>query len=139
MTPIPIPGSDPAATAPAWSRILVLLVGLLLILSCGAHGILGWKMVRQALVDAGTPIDVVDTVRLGWHFGSVSMAAFGIIVLLAWSGMRGRPWPLRPGIVIACTYILFGIVAAIASLSLHFVFLFVIPGVLLLAGLGLRR
>lgn len=139
MTPNPPAALHDTGTAPGWQRILVLLVGCVFILSCGAHGFLGWKMVRQALVDAGTPIDVVDTVRLGWHFGSVSMAAFGIIVLHTWSGMRGRPWPVPPGIVIACTYILFGLIAAIVSLSLHFVFLFVTPGILLLVGLWPRR
>jgi hypothetical protein len=141
MTPIPLADADAAANpAPAWRRLLVFLVGLILVLSSGVHGILGWKMVHQALLDAGTPVDLVDTVRLGWHFGSVSMAAFGVIVILAWSGMRAAAWPLRPGLVIAAAYVLFGVAATIASgFSLHFIFLFALPGLLLLVGLSGRR
>lgn len=135
------PGVPPApATAPAWKRGLVLIVGLLFVLSCGAHGFLGWKMVHQALVDARTPVDLVDTLRIGWHFGSVSMAAFGIIVLLAWSGMGGRAWPVKPAVVVAATYLVFGVVATIATgFNPHFILLFALPGLLLFVGLSPRR
>ena len=141
MTPIPTIDSDAAAAAsPGWKRILVLLVGLLFVLSSGAHGLLGWKLVHQALLDARTPVDVIDTVRLGWHFGSVAMAAFGVIVLLAWNVMRGGGRPLLPATVVSITYILFGAAATIASgFSLHFVFLFVLPGIILFVGLSSRR
>lgn len=141
MTPIPTPDSDTATAAPpAWKRLLVLLIGLLFVLSSGAHGILGWRMVHQALLDARTPVDVIDTVRLGWHFGSVAMAAFGVIVLLAWNTMRGGGRPLLPATVVSAAYVLFGVGATIASgFSLHFVFLFALPGLILLVGLSSRR
>ena len=139
MTPIPMTDSD-AAAPPGWKRLLVLLVGLVFVLSSGAHGLLGWKMVHQALLDARTPVDVIDTVRLGWHFGSVAMAAFGVIVLLAWNAMRGGGRPLLPATVVSATYILFGVAATVASgFSLHFVFLFVLPGIILFVGLSSRR
>jgi len=140
MTPTPLPDAATRPDSPPWKRLLVLLTGLSFILSSGAHGILGWKMVHQALLDAGTPVDLVDTVRLGWHFGSAAMAAFGVIVLLEWSRMGGRSGLPRPGVVVAVTYVLFGAVATVASgFSLHFVFLFALPGIILYVGLLPRR
>ena len=128
--------------APAWKRWAVLLVGLLLLLSCFAHGILGWSMVRTALVDARTPIDLIDTLAIGWRFGSAAMAAFGVIVLVAWSGMRPprAAWGISPGLVIATTYILFGLGALVASrFDTHFLIFFLLPGLVLFTGLWRRR
>ena len=139
MTPLSPAEPGAASAVPAWRRYLVLLVGVILLASSGAHGFLGWKFVHQALLDAGTPVDLVDTLRFGWHLGSVAMAAFGVIVLITWSGMRGTPWSIPPGMVIALAYLVFGVCATIASRSLHFVFLFITPGLLLLAGLWPRR
>ncbi len=141
MTPIAVLDAELARPLPPlWKRLLVLFMGLLFFLSSGAHGILGWKMVHQALIDAGTPVDLVDTVRLGWHFGSVAMAAFGVIVLLEWQQMSGRSGLPRPGVVVAATYILFGAAATVVSgFSLHFVFLFALPGIILYVGLLSRR
>jgi len=140
MTPTTLPDAATRPQSPLWKRLLVLLTGLIFILSSGAHGILGWKMVHQALLDAGTPVDLVDTVRLGWHFGSVAMAAFGLIVLNEWSLMGGGGGLVRPGVVVAVTYILFGAASTLASgFSLHFVFLFALPGIILYVGLLPRR
>ena len=59
-----------------------LAVALLLLASAWAHGALGWPTFAEALAGASVGPDVVGGLAVGWYFGSVSMLAFGLVVLL---------------------------------------------------------
>ena len=87
--------------------------GVLLLLSAMAHGFAGWPTVRAELTGAGAGPDVIRGMAVGWLFGSVSMAVFGIIVL--WSGRswwRGQTVSPVPACVIGAAYALFGVARA---------------------------
>jgi hypothetical protein len=115
---------------------LIFIVGTIMVLSCFAHGILGWKAVGGALQAAGTPADLLTGVAVSWFLGSAAMGTFGAIVILG--GMRFRKGDrsamamLR---IIAAAYIVYGIGAYIATgYETHFLMLFIVPGLLLAAG-----
>lgn len=66
------------------------LVGItsdVIFLSAVAHAWLGWSALRRALPE-GTDPAVLGAVGVGWHFGSVSMATFGLLGLLSAIQMR---------------------------------------------------
>lgn len=86
---------------------------------------------RAALDDAGAGAPLVGALAAGWLFGSVSMLAFGCIVLSdGLDAARGRPVATRPLWIIAAAYLLFGIAALVArGANPHFL-LFVVTGLL---------
>jgi hypothetical protein len=106
----------------------------LILLSAVAHAWPGWIGLRQALQDHTDPA-VLGAVGIGWHFGSVAMATFGLLGLRSAALLRkgiieARSTPL----VIGAAYVLFGAAAMLATgLRPHFLF-FIAVGVLLLAG-----
>lgn len=73
---------------------LLLVTGILLILSAGAHALLGWPMVRGALQDFRVEDGLVQGVGIGWLYGSAAMLTFGALVLTVW-------WWTRTGRVAA--------------------------------------
>jgi F420-dependent oxidoreductase-like protein len=60
---------------------LGLLGGALLLASSLAHALLGWPQMRTGLRAGGADPELIAGLGVGWHFGSLSMAAFGAIVL----------------------------------------------------------
>jgi len=119
---------------------LGLLTGMVLLLSAAAHATLGWPAMRGALDATGAPEDLVGALAAGWYFGSVAMAVFGAIALLA-TLRSARAEDPAPGIVfaIATGYLSFGTVAFIVrGLNPHFL-LFVATGLLLAAFAYLSR
>ena len=124
MTPIP---DRP------WTRHLMIAVAALLLLSSGAHGVLGWKMLHAALVTAAAPDDIVRTVAIGWFLGSAAMVAFGLVVLVAWRRSRRRDGSgLHAAAIVAAVYFLFGLGAFLYSgFNTHFLLLFMVPAGLL--------
>jgi len=124
MTPIP---DRP------WTRHVMFVVAALLLLSSGAHGVLGWKMLHAALVDIAAPPDIVRTVAIGWFLGSAAMVAFGLVVLSAWRrARRGDGSGLQAAAIVAAVYLLFGLGAFLFSgFNTHFLLLFMIPAGLL--------
>ena len=116
-----------------WTRHAMLAVALLLLLSSGAHGFFGWKMLSGALQSIAAPYDVIRTVAIGWFLGSAAMLTFALVTLVAWSRARRRDGSglLVTGIV-AAVYFLFGLGAFLyAGFNPHFLLLFMIPGALL--------
>jgi hypothetical protein len=80
--------------------------GVLLLLSSAAHALLGWPQFGAALADAGLDGQTVGALAVGWYFGSVSMLAFGVIVLAAAvDAARGRPVAVAPLWIIAGGYL----------------------------------
>jgi hypothetical protein len=104
----------------------MLAAGLLLLVSSLAHSLLGWPQIRPQLVAAGGPEDLVGALAVGWHFGGVAMAAFGVIVLLAWRRARAGA---TGG---------FEAVFVLRSFAPFFL-IFIIPGAGLAACVGFRR
>ncbi|MBK5299166.1 MAG: hypothetical protein JJE40_18595 [Vicinamibacteria bacterium] len=68
------------------SSISLVVAGLLLLLSAGAHAGLGWPAMRQELQKVSAPPDLMTSMSIGWYFGSVAMTAFGAIALSAGLG-----------------------------------------------------
>jgi lysylphosphatidylglycerol synthetase-like protein (DUF2156 family) len=68
------------------SSVSLVVAGLLLLLSAGAHAGLGWPAMREELTKVSASTDLMASMGIGWYFGSVAMAAFGAIVLSAGLG-----------------------------------------------------
>ena len=121
--------------------ILGLVAGVFLVLSAGAHSLLGWKAMRAELERLQAPAELVGGLGAGWIFGGVAMLAFGCIVLTLFTQrLRGAPVSLFPANVIGAAYALYGAGALVANDFEPQFFVFVIPGVLLLlAGHGGRE
>jgi hypothetical protein len=114
--------------------ILGLAAAALLVLSSGAHSLLGWPVQRAALAEVHASADLVSGLAMGWHFAGAAILAFGIIA--GWTFLRllrGQPAWTRPVQVIGVVYFLFGIGALVASGFEPFFLIFVIPGAMLLA------
>jgi NO-binding membrane sensor protein with MHYT domain len=68
------------------SSVSLVLAGVLLLLSAGAHAGLGWPAMRQELMKVSAPPDLMASMSIGWYLGSVAIAAFGAIALSAGLG-----------------------------------------------------
>lgn len=101
--------------------------GTLILLSALAHAFLGWPAMAGALAAAGAGEELAGALAVGWIFGSMAMAVFGLIVLE--TAVRGRgPAAVR---FIAVGYLVFGLAAWLErDLNPHFL-LFIATGVLL--------
>lgn len=119
--------------------VIGLVGGVLVFLSSFAHAFAGWPFQRNALVAAGVGADLVASLQIGWCFGSVAMAAFGLVVLgIAVARLRRRPAATWPAGVIGAAYVLFGAGVIVAhGFSGHFVG-FIVLG-LLVGTLALDR
>lgn len=105
----------------------------LLILSSAAHSILGARQMEAEFAKAGVPADLALGLRAGWQFGGAAMLVFGLIALDAFLGRRrGRPVSLRPVLLTAVMYLLFGTWALVMSGFDPFFSTFLVPGALLL-------
>jgi hypothetical protein len=118
--------------------VLGIVGGSLLVLSAGAHSLVGGKELREALVTAQVPPDLLRGALIGWHFGGVAMLAFGVIVLQAFARKRdAAPVSLLPARIVAVTYLGFGAAALLFTGFDPFFLVFIVPGLLLgLAAFG---
>lgn len=112
-------------------RVAGILAGVLLVLSALAHAFFGWPAMTEALDDAITDdagaVDLVGALAVGWHFGSMAMFVFGLIVLR----IAIRDADSCSARFIAVGYLVFGLAAWLArDLNPHFL-LFIVTGVLL--------
>jgi len=117
--------------------VLGFIASVIMIASGPAHSLLSWKYVSAQLEKTQAPPDLIAALARGWHFAGASMLAFGCIVLYLFARfLRNRSTSLRPALIIAILYVIFG-VWAIATSHSPFFLIFVIPGLLLLiASLG---
>lgn len=103
-----------------------------MILSSGAHSLLGWRGLRTQLAAANAPPPLVDGLAMGWHFGGLMMLVTGVVVV--WLVMIARD-PVTnvwfPLFVIGIAYELFAIGCAVLLGFDPFLFVFLIPGSLL--------
>ena len=115
--------------------VLGLVAGIFVILSSAAHSLLGWPQLRIKLTESGAPSDLIVGLSVGWHFAGVAMMVFGIIVVLQFTdALRQRAVSLRPSLVIAIAYLIFGTWALTVSNLDPFFLIFLIPGTMLLIG-----
>jgi uncharacterized membrane protein YhaH (DUF805 family) len=113
------------------------IAGAILVLSSGAHSLLGWKALNAELAAAQVPPQLVFGLKVGWHFGGVAMLAFGIIALALFAArLQGRRVSLFPALVTSVAYLGFGTWALIASHFNPFFFVFLVPAVLLVVAVG---
>ena len=61
----------------------LLLAATLLILGAGAHAVMGWIFVREALEALPAKAGLMGVLSAGWQLGSVSLLAFGLLALVA--------------------------------------------------------
>jgi hypothetical protein len=118
-------------------RVGEYLVGVtssLIFLSSFAHGLLGWPELEAALRGRVDPA-VLGALGVGWHFGSISMATFGLLGLLSFAQMRkGRAEARWTPALIGAAYTIFGVAALLyRGPRPHFAF-FIVLGIFLLAG-----
>jgi len=115
-----------------WREVVGLIATAILILSSGAHSILGWKALGAQLVAANVPWDLVAALRFGWLFGGVAMLTFGIITASIFiQRLRGANVSVFPVMVLGVAYVAFGAWALTISGDPFFA-IFIVPGVLLL-------
>lgn len=114
------------------TAILGIAAGAVLVLSALAHAFLGWPALHPALAASGVDESLIGAIAVGWYFGSVAMAVFGLIVLvMAVKLLRGRTVDMAPVAVMALGYLGFGLAAFLArDLNPHFL-LFIGTGLLL--------
>ena len=95
---------------------LGLLAGLMLIVSSGAHSILGWRGLRDELAAAHVPADLM----------------LGVVLFVIFrQRLRGTNTPLLLAQAVAVTYLVFGAWALGASGGNLFFLVFLIPGAFL--------
>jgi hypothetical protein len=112
--------------------VLGLVAGVILMLSAGAHSILGWKAMSEQLARTNAPPDLVQGLRMGWMFGGPVMLVFGLLCIATFlKRFRGEVAPLLAPVLISITYIAFAAFAAISTGGDPFFMLFLVPGVLL--------
>ncbi len=121
--------------------ICLYLAGIVMVLSAGAHGALGWPGLATALHEVNAPPDLVTGLAIGWYFGTATMVALGLIVFVAarrlWQGDKTAATYVWQ---IAAVYLLFGLGALFATSFNPFFLLFVGIGVLTgLPLIGLSR
>jgi hypothetical protein len=119
-------------------NVVGLIASVFLALSSGAHSFLGWKSLHERLTQANAPPDLTFGLGVGWQFGGVAMLAFAIIAINVFvKRMRGQSISPFPVAVIGGAYLLFGLVAySISDFDPFFIFMFIIPAVLLLVGIS---
>lgn len=111
--------------------ILGLLGGVLLLVSTAMHSTLGWQHMSGELVKLNAPPALVFGFEVGWQFGGMTMAAFGVIVIAMLvrrlRGLATTPVPLS---VIALAHGGFGLWALVASSFDPFFWIFIVPAAL---------
>jgi hypothetical protein len=121
-------------------RVLALIAAVILVLSSGAHSLLGWPALRAKLAEANVPADLVGGLGMGWHFAGLAMLLLGVLViwLLAESRRSGANVVL-PLQIIGGAYELFAI-GCFALLGWDpFLLTFFVPGTLLSLAAALMR
>lgn len=119
------------------SRVLGAVAGAFLVISSIAHSVLGWKQVRANLIAANVPPDLQLGLQAGWQFAGVAMLVFGVIASVVFlRGLQNEPAARLAVTMTGIGYVGFGVWALLISRFDPFFLTFVVPGVLLLAAVG---
>lgn len=114
-------------------RLIVgLLCSIFLIVSAGAHSILGWRQMNLALGNTNAPDELKMNLMIGWEFAGIAMLLLGYIVMWAFlRRLRQQVVSMWPSMLTGILYTIFGAWAMYLSQN-NFFLIFLIPGVLLL-------
>lgn len=125
---------------PARVRTVTGLVGAIaMLLSSLPHSLMGWPAQREALARAQVPADTVIAVCIGWHFGGVAIAAFGLIAAISFAQvLRGHPPHMRATTIVGLAYAGFGFWALFVTRD-AFPLVFIVPGLMVLTGSTAHR
>jgi hypothetical protein len=116
-----------------WRAIVGIVGGIMLLLSAGAHSVLGWKSIGGELAAAGVPADLLRGVKIGWQFGGACMVVFGVIAInLFVRRLRGSADAGWPVLLIGAGYLAFGLWALVVSGFNPFFAVFIVPALLLI-------
>ena len=117
---------------PRLPRALTLVAAVIVILSSGAHSLLGWPGLRRQLAATNAPAALVDGLAMGWHFGGLMMLVIGFVIIwLVLAARNGATRVWLPLFVIGLAYELFAIGCAVLLGFDPFLFIFLVPGALL--------
>jgi len=109
-----------------------LIAAALLLVSAGAHTILGWRSMSERLARTNAPPDLVQGLQIGWTFGGPVMVVFALICFsVFWKRFRGERVSAFAPTLIATAYIGFAAWAAFITGGDPFFMLFLVPGVLI--------
>jgi hypothetical protein len=115
--------------------VLGLIGALMLIISSGAHSILGWKGIGGELAAAQVPADLMLGLQIGWQFGGAAMLTLGVVLILIYrQRLRGVAAPVILARAVAVMYLVFGAWAVGATGGEPFPLVFLIPGAFLAMG-----
>lgn len=113
---------------------LGIFLGAILVASSAAHSLFGWPQMSARLSATQAPADLIAGLQIGWHFAGLAMLTFGSIVIWTFSNyLRNHPVSLRPAQIIALVYLSFGLWALAVSRFDPFFFIFIVPGLTLVA------
>lgn len=126
---------DPNCRPSRRSTVAGVLGALLVLLSAPTHSLGGWPELQSQLAAIGASADLVQALRIGWHFAGAAMAGFGLVLLhLFLSRARGAQHTLMPAWTIGGLYVLFGVSALVVSGFDPFFLVFIVPGGLIVLG-----
>ena len=112
--------------------LLGIFSGAILVGSAAAHSLLGWPAMREQLVKAGAPRDLIVGLSIGWNFGGMAMLLFGMLALwLFGAALRGQLVWARPLMLIGVVYAAFGAWALTVGDRNPFFLIFIVPGLLM--------
>ena len=115
--------------------MIVGLVGSLLMLASSIpHSVMGWPAQRQVLLQAQVPADTILGLSIGWYFGGVAIASFGLIAAVSFlQVLRGHAPHMRATLIVGLAYTGFGLWAWFLTRE-PFALTFIVPGLLVLTG-----
>jgi hypothetical protein len=115
--------------------VLGLIGALMLIISSGAHSVLGWKGMHGELAAASVPGDLMLGLQIGWQFGGAAMLTLGVVLLVIYrQRLRGQTASVMLARAVAMMYLVFGAWALGATGGELFPLIFLIPGAFLAMG-----
>ncbi len=113
---------------------LGIFVGAIIVASSAAHSLIGWPQLSARLVATHAPPDLITGLKIGWHFAGLAMFTFGAVVIWTFHNfLMSRAVSLRPAQIIGLVYLAFGLWALAVSRFDPFFFIFVVPGLTLVA------
>jgi hypothetical protein len=121
-------------------RLVVGFVGSLMMLASSvAHSGLGWPAQREILLQAQVPPDAIRGLSIGWHFGGLAIAVFGLVAGVSFlQTLRGHAPHMRATVIIGFAYTGFGLWFWLLTRE-PFALVFVLPGLLVLTGALAQR